>query len=136
MKHFVFAMNSNGRPPAGDGTMEAWFLYYKWDVDGEAFVPLPEDSISPDARLDAGDVLWFILDERPIGCVPILRIEPDPLNHFIEFHYDTRQIQAAPLRDLTHSCPFPSGLAENAQALALAELKLQFDATYPPRASS
>jgi hypothetical protein len=40
MAHFVYAMQASSKPPAGDGTTQGWFRYYKWDIDGEAFVPV------------------------------------------------------------------------------------------------
>jgi hypothetical protein len=91
MAHFVYAMQGSSKPPAGGGTTQGWFSYYKWDVNGEAFVPVPE--AIPDGAPAPGDTLWFLMDSRVIGCVPVLRVSEDELNSQLEVYYDTRQLR-------------------------------------------
>jgi hypothetical protein len=84
-------MKSADKPPAGGGTTKGWFEYYKWDVDGEAFVPVPEDVAG--GAPEVGDTLWFLMDNQLLGCVPVLSVSADELNSQLEIHYDTRQLQ-------------------------------------------
>lgn len=91
MAHFVYAMQSLSKPPVGDGTTQGWFTYYKWDVDGETYVPVPADV--PGGAPEEGDTLWFLMDNRLMGCVPVLRVMEDAMNGGLELHYDTRQLR-------------------------------------------
>ena len=132
MKHFIYYMTGTDPAPASGGDTKSWFMYYKWDVDGEAFVPFPESSLSKDVVVEPGDRLWFIMDGFPIGCVPILRTAPDPLNNAIEFHYDTRKMQEA-LHDRSHVVRTTTGLAENELAEQMQLVSARFDSMHPPR---
>lgn len=135
MKHFVFAMNGKAPAPASGGKTEAWFMFYKWDVDGEAYVPFPDYALPQDVTFDEGDVLWFIMDERVIGCVPILRVADSSSHDVVEVYYDTRQIQRAPFQNLTHRSAAATGLVENDLVATFTELKAHFDIAYPPPAA-
>jgi hypothetical protein len=68
MKHVLYNMQGAAPAPAGDGDTKSWFEYYKWDVDGEVFVPVQ------DTRAKEGDVLWFAMDGDIIGCAIVLRL--------------------------------------------------------------
>jgi hypothetical protein len=130
-RHFVYAMDSDAPAPASGGKTGPWFFHYKWDVDGEAFVPFPEMCFVSEANDPSfpveGDVLWFVLDRRPIGYAPVLRSMADELNHFVEVYYDTRQI-----RETTY--PTETGyVSDPTQRLVLAELKQFVDDRCPPR---
>lgn len=55
-KHFLYVMDSGAKAPAGDGDTRSWFEFYKWNVEGEVFVPRREpffEGVVP------GDFIWF-----------------------------------------------------------------------------
>lgn len=94
MAHFIYAMQSASTPPASGGTTLGWFLYYKWDVGGEAFVPVPEQSLACTGGAPTpGDTLWFLMDDRVMGYTTVSHTMDDPLNGMTEVYYDTRQIR-------------------------------------------
>lgn len=131
MKHFVFTMQGQAVAPAGGGTTEGWFFYYKWDVDEETFVPVP-DTLSADT-LVADDLLWFVLDDRVIGYVPVLRTAEDAINDKIEIYYDTRKVHDATKQRQIHTKQ-PMGVVTDASGTAFFDtLRLNFDANYPSR---
>ncbi len=83
-KHFLHVMNPKAKAPAGDGDTKSWFQFYKWNVEGEVFFPLPMpglDGVVP------GDYLWFAEEGfggpakgfgwLVFGGVPLLRIEEE-----------------------------------------------------------
>lgn len=96
MKHFFYAMDPEAKAPAGTQNTEDWFEGYKWMVEGECYVPIPEDSEAASA-IEPGDLIWFCFnrDHDGIGtrcwvrgCVEVLRVEPDPLHNRTEIWYD------------------------------------------------
>lgn len=130
MDHFVYAMNSADKPPAGDGTMEGWFFYYKWDVDDAVYVPISKDVVGgPPAT---ADTLWFMLDGATLGCVPILRVDEDAFNDRLEVVYDTRQIQVAS-SPIFHFAAGTTGKVPPEMRDDYDIFKQQFDKLYPPR---
>lgn len=130
MKHFVYAMNGSKPAPASGGLTKDWFFHYKWDVGGEAFVPVP-DSIVGEAPA-AGDLIWFFMDTHPLGYAVVSRTQEDPSNGFLEVYYDTQEIQAGSTDDTTYSCPYVTGTATGDVSSFLDSLKRHFD-TYPKR---
>ena len=125
MRHFVFAMNGNDPAPAGGGDTKSWFMYYKWDVGGEAFIPVPE-AIEPPLE---GDWLWFAMDGALLGCTVVLRTQEDPSNNCTEVYYDTRQIRAGAPYKIT----LDTGLCIGHSELQLEALKCRFEMTCPMR---
>lgn len=88
MRHLVFSMSSKDKPPAGDGTIEGWFFFYKWDVGGEAYVPLTGVEVPTEGET----TLWFLLDGKVLGCAPVSRFQEDAMNDRLEVCYDTQKI--------------------------------------------
>lgn len=131
MKHFVFTMAGQDTAPAGGGTTEGWLFHYKWDVDGETFVPVPE-TLAEEVPV-AGDLLWFVLDDRVIGYVPVLRTAEDPINNNIEVYYDTRKLHDAKRQQQIRTKQ-KMGLVTDASGIAFFDtLRLNFKANYPAR---
>jgi len=91
MNHFIYSMNSVDPAPATGGDTKSWFFYYKWDVDGMAYVPVPEDDFEGYELGGGRDLLWFLMDKMVLGFVPIVSIMPS-LDGKVELHYDTREL--------------------------------------------
>jgi hypothetical protein len=80
-KHHLFVMDPSAKAPAGDGDTKSWFMFYKWKVEGETFVP----QFAPFFKAEPGDYIWFaflgrnILGLRPkvLGGAKIVRIEEE-----------------------------------------------------------
>lgn len=68
-RHYLYWMDGSAPAPAGDGDTRSWFLFYKWNVEGEVFVPHKR----PFLDIAAGDYLWFVLDGALLGYVIVLR---------------------------------------------------------------
>ena len=129
MNHFVFSMVGSDMAPAGGGTTEGWFFHYKWDVDDEAYIPVPDTHAAP----EAGDTLWFLLNTRVIGCAPVLRVQDDELNSRLEIYYDTRYLQDSKDQATFHSQQ-PTGLVTGPSSIAFfSELKKRYDIEFRPR---
>jgi len=93
MNHFLYFMKSNAKAPAGDGDTKSWFLYYKWNIEGESWVPKE----APFYEAEPGDMLWFVIDGTLLGGVPILRIENPSLPHQNQdVWYDAGKILESP----------------------------------------
>lgn len=98
MKHIPYVMVGSDKAPAGDGNTASWFEYYKWNADGETYVPVRH----PFIEAEEGDFLWFVLDSKVLGGVPILRAETPSLPVQIqELWFDASQIVEVDL------CPAP-----------------------------
>lgn len=87
MKHLIYNMRGSAPPPAGYGDTTGWFLRYKWDVDGQVYVPWTKETIP-----EVGDILWFALDGAVLGCAPVLRVTSDDLNGRLEVWYVGNQV--------------------------------------------
>jgi hypothetical protein len=74
MKHHPYYMASHTRAPAGGGDTKSWFLFYKWNVSEENYVP----RLSPYMPAEPGDFIWFVMDNEILGCAEILRAEIPP----------------------------------------------------------
>lgn len=129
MNHFIYAMNSSDPAPASGGNTKSWFEYYKWDVDGQAYVPVKEDDLIG-FEPGPGNVLWFVMDSTILGCVPIIAAMPT-LSDVVELHYDTRLMQVAGGLALMVSADVKTGKAANQPLFDT--LKRRFDAQHPPR---
>lgn len=128
MNHFIYAMNSSDPAPATGGDTKSWFEYYKWDVGGHAYVPVPEAALL-DYEAQSVDVVWFLMDGELLGCCPVDAIHPS-LNEKVELHYDTDNMQVPPRGayiDIQHA----TGRAPDAGPYDM--LKRLFDAQYPSR---
>lgn len=134
MKHFVYSMKGEDLPPAGDGTTSGWFYYYKWDVDGEAYMPFPENLATGEASPEPGDLLWFVMDGNLLGYVPLTEARHDQLNQRVEFCYDTNRIMALPLPPPPVQLRVDTGMVTTEEALGKLETwKLFIDRTVPRR---
>lgn len=75
-KNFVFAVTPTYKEPNGSsyGDPCAWFRAYKFDVEGSTNVRInPEDM----PGVEAGDCLWFIVDNMVLGRVRLTAVQQD-----------------------------------------------------------
>lgn len=94
MKHIEYVMTGVDPAPAGDGDTKTWFEYYKWNSDGETYVPVK----FPFKAAEAGDFLWFVMDGKILGGATILRVETPPLPvQRQEIWFDSSTIRVFPL---------------------------------------
>ena len=131
MRHFVYAMKSTDKAPAGGGLTHNWFMHYKWDVDDETYVPYvqPEGAALP----TEGDTIWFVEDQFLLGCARITRVTEDPLNDRHEIYYDTRDLQDFQGQK-TVSTAQPSGVVHAPSSVNFFdELKRHMDVLHLPR---
>lgn len=73
MKHWAYSLRSNGRSPAGPAGN--WLYWYKLDVEPteqDLFVPASVDEYE---EAKPGDKLWFVIDNRVVGCATLSRRE-------------------------------------------------------------
>lgn len=129
MNHFVYAMRSTDPAPAAGGDTKSWFEYYKWDVDGLAFVPVAEEKLEGYVPHSA-DLIWFVMDDKLLGCCRVHTIMPS-LSGAVELHYDTRLMQEAPVPLALDNVTWTTGFSTDKKLLD--GLKQSFDATCPPR---
>ena len=71
-QHFVYIITRDAPAPSAGFDMGSWFDYYKWNTEGETFVPVSGDARLEFLRAKEGDWLWFIVDGLVLGCVVIL----------------------------------------------------------------
>lgn len=83
MKNYNYVIRSDRPAPTAGGDEKSWFLYYKWNIEGGAWVPAPEGA-------EVGDFLWFYVDGELMGAVEILQLMHGPMP-FMEAHYDADQ---------------------------------------------
>jgi hypothetical protein len=133
MRHFVYAMNGKDPAPAAGGDTESWFFFYKWDVGGDAFVPLAAE---PSGGLPvAGDLLWFVLDKVPLGYAPIDHISEVDGGGY-EIHYDTQKI-IGPGKVVSAFCVLhKTGVVGQEASTQFVSVKQHYDNTCPARPSS
>ncbi len=129
MNHFIYSMVAADKAPAAGGDTKSWFYYYKWDVDDRAYVPAPEGALDVDEP-PAGMTLWFVMDTKLIGYVPVLKVLP-AFSGGIELHYDTREIQVVPEAGAPE-ITLATGPAFEWEKM-LDKLKAELDKTCPPR---
>ncbi len=131
MNHFIYSMKSTDRAPAAGGDMKSWFEYYKWDVDGHTFIPMPEDVVG-ELEPGATSILWFAMDGILLGCVPVEGFHPTlSMEGQVELHYNTQLMQVAPTGDLAIITKDQTGRIANRAAYD--DLKKHFDVRHPPR---
>lgn len=73
-RSFLHQMRQLDHAPSGD--IRSWFRYYKWNVEGDVFVPRHPGKHLPIAP---GDVLWFGVDDELVGAASIKQVLLDPL---------------------------------------------------------
>jgi hypothetical protein len=109
--HYVIPMRSTEKDPTNNKDMATWFYFYKWapGEEDQRFFPVSE-AVLPTTPQE-GDTLWFIMDERVVGKVPVLYSILDESNCRLEIWYDCAC--AVPL-DIPVSCKFdtPSRMAD------------------------
>lgn len=98
---WVFAMDGSEKDPSNAGTWESWFLYYKWEVGGEVWLPVSSIEGIKDPVL-AGDSLWLLLHHNDkgrselLGLTKILRLEENHTTGKWEVWYDDDTVQRVP----------------------------------------
>lgn len=130
MNHFIYAMKSTDPAPAAGGDTKSWFEYYKWDVDGHAYIPFPEAALIG-IEPNTASTLWFVMDGALLGCVPVDAFMPCLQDDVVELHYDTRAMQVAPEGPPERELNWVTGVAGDQNLMDV--LKRSFDAQYPPR---
>jgi hypothetical protein len=78
-RHFLHRMKGTDRLLGGDTA--SWFRFYKWEVEGEVFVPRQNGEHLP---AQPGDLVWFCLDEQCLGCVEVLQVVLDPMGSGVQ----------------------------------------------------
>ncbi len=131
MNHFIYAMKSSDPAPAAGGDTKSWFEYYKWDVDGHAFIPYPDAALGFEHPNSI--ILWFVMDGVLLGCVPVDGFMPCLQDGIIEFHYDTRHMQVAPTGEHAYTFGDQVRTGKAADQSLFTALKQTFDAQHPPR---
>lgn len=93
MKHYLYAMKADERDPIGMGDIRSWFNHYKVG-NGETFVPSKNAEA---ARLEEGDIIWFLLDTEIVGAAKVLRSLADPMGSGVtELWYNSDEIKKLP----------------------------------------
>lgn len=93
MKHVIYRMKGSDPAPAGDGSTESWFRYYKWPADRESFEAFVPRRV-PFLEAETGDLLWFVMDDHVLGCVPLLRVDTPSLPSQVqELWYQTGSVE-------------------------------------------
>lgn len=93
MRHHLYLMSSIAPAPAGDGDTRSWFFFYKWNVEGDTYVPQKR----PFLEAEQGDVLWFVLDGCVLGGAPITRVELEYSANREEIWYRGESLLALPV---------------------------------------
>lgn len=94
MKDVLYIRKGSDKAPQGGGDTRSWLFYYKLRAgeDSELSVPGPDRDYDKTTEVkdepEAGDRLWFILDELIVGVVPVLRVMFDDLNNRNEYWYN------------------------------------------------
>lgn len=65
MQHFLYRMSPDVKAPASGGDTKSWFLYYKWQVLDNVFVPA---DLRVFGSASIGDMLWFAFDRKKGGA--------------------------------------------------------------------
>src|SRR5574338_1191565 len=84
MHHYVYAVSSSDPAPVGDGDAASWLLFYKLGAGEEAFIPMPAAL----EGIDAGDTLWFSVNNTLQGAAKVLRVEDDVINSRKEIWFE------------------------------------------------
>ncbi len=101
MQHFAYAVRYDSPAPAGIGDAPSWLRYYKLSSDDEVFIPMVEGL----EEIQAGDMLWFIIEDVLYGMVPVLRIEEDAINGKKEIWFDGSTVRhASPGKTIKDAC--------------------------------
>lgn len=91
-KHHLYVMNPKATAPAGDGDTKSWFLFYKFRVEGEVFVP----KLVPFFSVEVGDYIWFAFEGQVLqgvrpkvfGGAQIVRMEEESRHQEIWYRGD------------------------------------------------
>lgn len=89
MKHYIYTIRGTDPDPIGIGDSESWFRYYKWEVQGPVFIPVP--GRYPLEPIE-GDRIWVNVDENILGCVDVQAVEvineSTPQHRSLELWFD------------------------------------------------
>ena len=87
MRTIVAWMNPKAPAPAGGGSTDGWFEYYKMPEEGECWLPF-----HPSVDIKAGDELWFLMGPRVLGHTTVLRTDDANANGWLEVWYESKDI--------------------------------------------
>lgn len=93
MRHHLYLMTSDAPAPAGDGDTRSWFFFYKWNADGELYVP----QRMPFLDVAAGDMVWFVMDGCVLGGAPVIRVEEEMRHQEIWYAGDAVRAFSVPM---------------------------------------
>lgn len=89
-RNFVYSIITTQTSPTGRGSKREWLEYYKLNPElNEAYVFLDMDGVEP----EAGDTLWFQVDDQIIACVTVRSTFFDPARALYELWYKGSEIQ-------------------------------------------
>jgi hypothetical protein len=96
---FMYLMDPERHAPYGTlGTLD-WFYRYKCDVEGEVWVPVPEDAYTAVGPVRVGDRLWFAFTHAVsplvVGAVTIIAVRGPGLEATMELWYRGEAVRAA-----------------------------------------
>lgn len=98
MRHFLYAVSSVDPAPVGDGDAASWLQHYKLRNPDDVFIPMASGL----EDIQAGDMLWFAVNNILEGVVTVSRIEEDVVNDRKEIWFDGSQIHAMDEKLTTH----------------------------------
>lgn len=91
-KHILYKMVGKAKAPAGTGDTASWFRHYKWQVEGDVFVP----AAVPFLHARPGDLIWFVLDGILLGHAIIADVREDVFGRRQEIWYQGHTVRPHP----------------------------------------
>lgn len=89
MQHFLYAVSSDDPAPAGDGDAASWLRHYKLENDDMVYIPQTKGL----EGIQAGDSLWFSVNNILQGVVTVDRVEEDAINDRREIWFNGAEIK-------------------------------------------
>lgn len=71
MGHYIYPLVGDEPDPVGSGDTRSWFYFYKWQNEGQRWLPVKP----PEPSLKEGDWTWVVLDHEIIGGVCVEQID-------------------------------------------------------------
>jgi hypothetical protein len=119
--NFIYRIRSRSKAPTG-GEMLSWFVYYKWNREDPAFLPLhfPKQFLG----IEKGDRVWILVDGCVFGCVIVSWVHDSNVTQ--EIWFDERWEQSSDYRQ--HQSKISRRLHDETRAI-LPELVTDWTAT-------